>query len=121
MSDIVKKPMSDIKNLPALLSDYRNTLADLQKKQERLIADAVRWKTSTIWLAIMAIFVSGVMGFYLYDTKKAMSDNKKEMSDRINGLSDKVDMTQKELSSTKETLFQKEIMINKLEQASSRE
>src|SRR3990167_2572644 len=49
MSDSAKKPMSDIKNLPILASDYRNTLADLQKNHERLIADAVRWKTSTIW------------------------------------------------------------------------
>lgn len=119
MSDNIKKPMSDIKNLPVLLSDYRNILADLQKKQERLIADAVRWKTSAIWLIILTVFIGGVLGFFLYDTKKTMSDNKKEMSDRINDLSDRADAAQKELSSAKETLFQKEILINKLEQAAS--
>lgn len=121
MSDIVKKPMSDIKNLPVLASDYRNTLAELQKRHERLLADAVRWKTSTIWLAVLAVFISGVLGFFLYDTKKAMSDNKKEMSDRIKDLSDKADMAQKELSSAKETLFQKEILINNLEQSTLQE
>ena len=121
MSDIVKKPMSDIKNLPVLLSDYRNTLADLQKKHERLIADAVQWKTSAIWLAILAVFISGILGFFLYDTKKAMSDNKKEMSDMINDMSDKATAGQKELLNAKEALFQKEILINKLEQAASQE
>ncbi len=121
MSDIVKKPMSDIKNLPVLLSDYRNTLADLQKKQERLIAEAVLWKTSTIWLVIIAVFISGVLGFFLYNTKKSMSDIKREMSDMINDMSDKADAAQKELSSAKEALFQKEILLNRLEQAASQE
>lgn len=116
-SDIANKPMSDIKNLPILMSDYRNILVDLQKKQEQLTAKATRWKTSAIWLAILVVFIGGFMGFYLYDTKKMMSDNKKEMSDRINDLSDKVTGAQKELSSAKEALFQKEIWINRLEQA----
>ncbi|MBU4312773.1 MAG: hypothetical protein KJ706_08670 [Candidatus Omnitrophica bacterium] len=115
-SDIINKPMSDIKNLPILMSDYRNILIDLQKKQEQLITKATRWKTSAIWLAVLAVFIGGFMGLFLYDTKKMMSDNKREMSDRINDLSDKVTEAQKELSSTKETLFQKEIWINRLEQ-----
>jgi len=117
MSDIVKKPMSDIKNLPVLASDYRNALDNLQKRHEQLIADAVKWKTSTIWLAILAILVSVFMGFLLYDAKKTMSDNKKEMSDRINDMSDKAGVAQKELLSAKEELFQKEVAILKLEQA----
>lgn len=121
ISDIKNKPMSDIKNLPILMSDYRNILVDLQKKQERLISDAVRWKTSAIWLTVLAVFIGGFMGLFLYDAKKMMSDNKREMSDRINDLSDKVTEAQKELSSAKEALFQKEIWINRLEQAVSQE
>jgi hypothetical protein len=116
MSDIVKKPMSDIKNLPILMSDYRNILTDLQKKQEQLVANATRWKTTAIWIGVLAVFIAGFMGSYLYDTKKAMSDNKREMSDRINDLSDKVAEAQKEITSAKEALFQKEIWINRLEQ-----
>jgi hypothetical protein len=50
-----------------------------------------------------------------------MSDIKKEMTGRINDLSDKADTAQKELLSAKDTLFQKEIWINKLEQTIPKE
>lgn len=115
-SDIKNKPKSDIKNLPILLSDYRNMMVDLQKKQEQLIKNATLWKTTAIWLTILAVFIGGFLGFSLYDSRKMMSDIKREMSDRINDLSDKATETQKELSNTKDALFQKEIWLNKLEQ-----
>lgn len=115
-SDIKNKPKSDIKNLPILLSDYRNMMGDLQKKQEQLIKSATLWKTTAIWLIILAVFIGGFLGFFLYDSRKMMSDIKKEMSARINDLSDKATEAQKELLTTKDALFQKEIQINKLEQ-----
>lgn len=120
-SDIKNKPMSDIKNLPILMSDYRNMLMEQQNKQEQLIRNATLWKTTAIWLTILTVFISGFLGFFLYDSRRMMSDNKREMTDRINGLSDKVTEAQKELSNTKEALFQKEIWINKLEQNISKE
>ncbi len=115
-SDIKNKPKSDIKNFPILLSDYRNMMLELQNKQEQLIKNATLWKTTAIWLTILTVFISGFLGFFSYDSRKMMSDIKRETSKRINDLSDKVAEAQKELSSTKEALFQKEIWINKLEQ-----
>ena len=115
-SDIKNKPKSDIKNLPILLSDYRNMMVDLQKKQEQLIKSATLWKTTAIWLTILTVFIGGFLGFFSYDSRKMMSDIKKEMSARINDLSDKATEAQKELLTTKDTLFQKEIRINQLEQ-----
>ena len=85
-SDIKNKPKSDIKNLPILLSDYRNMMTDLQKKQEQLIKNATLWKTTAIWLTVLAVFIGGFLGFFLYDSRKMMSDIKKEMTDRINDL-----------------------------------
>jgi hypothetical protein len=120
-SDIKNKPKSDIKNLPILLSDYRNMMADLQKKQEQLIKNATLWRTTAIWLTVLAVFIGGFLGFFLYDSRKMMSDIKKEMTGRINDLSDKADTAQKELLSAKDTLFQKEIWINKLEQTIPKE
>jgi hypothetical protein len=120
-SDIKNKPKSDIKNLPILLSDYRNMMVDLQKKQEQLIKNATLWKTSAIWLTILAVFIGGFLGFSLYDSRKMMSDIKREMSDRINDLSDKATEAQKELLTTKDALFQKEIWINRLEQTIPKE
>ena len=120
-SDIKNKPKSDIKNLPILLSDYRNMMADLQNKQEQLIKDATLWKTTAIWLTILAVFIGGFLGFSLYDSRKMMSDIKNEMSSRINALSDKANEAQKELLTTKDTLFQKKIWINKLEQTMPKE
>lgn len=120
-SDIKNKPKSDIKNLPILLSDYRNMMADLQKKQEQLIKNAIFWKTTAIWLTILAVFIGGFLGFSLYDSRKMMSDIKKEMSARINDLSDKAAEAQKALLSTKDALFQKEIWLNKLEQTIPKE
>ena len=115
-SDITNKPKSDIKNLPILLSDYRNMMTELQKKQEQLIKNATLWRTTAIWLTVLAAFISGFLGFFLYDSRKMMSDIKKEMTVRINALSDKAEVAQKELLSAKDALFQKEIWINKLEQ-----
>ncbi|MBU4259575.1 MAG: hypothetical protein KKI12_09070 [Proteobacteria bacterium] len=120
-SDIKNKPKSDIKNLPILLSDYRNMMVDLQKKQEQLIKNATLWKTTAIWLTILAVFIGGFLGFSLYDSRKMMSDIKREMSDRINDLSDKATEAQKALLSTKDALFQKEIWINRLEQTIPKE
>ncbi|MBU3958717.1 MAG: hypothetical protein KKE91_02520 [Candidatus Omnitrophica bacterium] len=120
-SDSKNKPKSDIKNLPILLSDYRNMLMELQKKQEQLIKNATLWKTTAIWLTILAVFISGFLGFFSYDSRKMMSDIKKEMSSRINALSDKATEVQKELSNTKDALFRKEIWINKLEQTIPKE
>ena len=120
-SDIKNKPKSDIKNLPILLSDYRNMMTELQKKQEQLIKNATLWRTTAIWLTVLAVFISGFLGFFLYDSRKMMSDIKKEMTGRINDLSDKAETAQKELLSTKDTLFQREIWINKLEQAVPKE
>lgn len=115
-TDIKNKPKSDIKNLPILLSDYRNMMMDLQKKQEQLIRSATLWKTTAIWLTILAVFIGGFLGFSLYDSRKMMSDIRKEMTGRINDLSDKTTKAQKELLTAKDALFQKEIQINKLEQ-----
>ena len=120
-SDIKNKPKSDIKNLPILLSDYRNMMADLQKKQEQLIKNAVLWRTTAIWLTVLAVFISGFLGFFLYDSRKMMSDIKKEMTGRINDLSDKAETAQKELLTAKDALFQKEIWINKIEQTIPKE
>jgi len=120
-SDIKNKPKSDIKNLPILLSDYRNMMTDLQKKQEQLIKNATLWKTTAIWLTVLAVFIGGFLGFFLYDSRKMMSDIKKEMTDRINDLSDKAETTQKELLTAKDALFQKEIWITKLEQTIPKE
>jgi len=120
-SDNKNKPKSDSKNLPILLSDYRNMMADLQNKQEQLIKNATLWKTTTIWLSVLTIFIGSFLGFFLYDSRKMMSDIKNEMSARINDLSDKAEEAQKALSSTKDALFQKEIWVNKLEQAIPKE
>lgn len=119
--DIKNKLKSDIKNLPILLSDYRNMLGELQQKQEQLIKNATRWKTTAIWLTILAIFISGFLGFFLYDSRKMMSDIKREMSDRINDLADKATEAQKALLIAKDALFQKEIWIDRLEQSMPKE
>lgn len=115
-SGIKNKPKSDIKNLPILLSDYRNMMIELQKKQEQLIKNVTLWRTTAIWLTILAVFIGSFLGFFLYDSRKMMSDIKKEMTGRINDLSDKAETAQKELLTAKDALLQKEIWINKIEQ-----
>lgn len=121
ISDMKNKPMSDTKNLPILMSDYRNMLMEQQKKQEQLIKNATLWKTTAIWLTVLAVFIGGFLGLSLYDSRMMMSDIKEEMSSRINDLSDKTNEAQKELLITKDTLFQKKIWINKLEQTIPKE
>jgi hypothetical protein len=69
----------------------------------------------------LAVFISGFLGFFSYDSRKMMSDLKRETSERITDLSDKVTEAQKELLNAKDALFQKEIWINKLEQTMPKE
>jgi len=116
-SDIKNKPKSDIKNLPVLLSDYKNMLFGLQKKQEQLIKSTTVWKTTAIWLTILAVFISGLLGFFLYDNKKVLSDIKKELSARVSALSDRATEAQRALLIAKDALLQKEVRISGLEQA----
>ena len=110
MSDI-NRPMSDIKNLPILLSDYRKMVMDFQKRQEEMTKAVERWRTTTYWLIVVMLLCVSGLGYYLYDTKKAMSDIKTEMSnkvnsmsDRINTMSDKVIEAQAELLKAKDEL-----------------
>ena len=127
-SDIKARPMSDIKNVPILMSDYKNILFELQKQQTELIRKATLWRITTLWISILAIVISGLLGLYIYDTKKAMSDIKTEMSDIRRTMSDKekamsdiVNKAQSDLSSTKDTLYKRELYIEKLEQTLPKE
>jgi len=115
-SDIALRPMSDIKNLPILLSDYRKMLADNQARQETLSKTVATWRTSTLWL-VFIVLAGGLLSGYLYlDTKKAMSDRINDLSDKANKMSDIVLTMQKDIVSTKEEVFKRDLYIQKLEQ-----
>jgi len=116
-SDIALRPMSDIKNLPILLSDYRKMLAENQARQEALSKTVATWRTSTLWL-VFIVLSGGLLAGYLYlDTKKTMSDRITALSDKTEAMSDIVLATQKDLLSTKEELFRRDLYIQKLEQS----
>jgi len=114
-SDIALRPMSDIKNLPILLSDYRKMLADNQARQEALSKTVATWRTSTLWLVFIVLVGGLLTGYIFLDTKKAMSDRINDLSDKTGKMTDIVLATQKDLLSTKEELFKRDLYIQKLE------
>lgn len=127
-SDIKVTPMSDIKNMPVLMSDYKNILLELQKQQAELIRRQTLWKTTTLWISILALFICGASVLYIYDTKRAMSDIKTEMSDIRKAMSDKdkamsdiISKGQNDLLEAKDMLYKSELYINRLEQVLPKE
>lgn len=94
-----------VKNLPVLLSE-------MQKKQEILLKDAVKWKVTAIWISVLGAVVAGFLYSYLTDTKRYLSERNKALSESQKALSE---MSEREKQAIK-TISEKEIWINKLEQ-----
>ncbi|PIW68422.1 MAG: hypothetical protein COW10_02625, partial [Candidatus Omnitrophica bacterium CG12_big_fil_rev_8_21_14_0_65_42_8] len=99
-----------VKGLPALLSE-------MQKKQELLLKDAVTWKVTAIWISILGLVIVGLFYLYLTDTKRVLSERERALSESQKTLSE---MSEREKQAIK-TISEREIWINKLEQAVPRE
>ena len=99
-----------VKNLPALLSE-------MQKKQEVLLKDAVKWKVTAFWISVLGIVIMGLFYFYLTDTKKTLSERESALSESQKALSE---MSEREKQAIK-NISEREIWINKLEQAVPKE
>ena len=99
-----------VKNLPALFSE-------MQKKQEVLLKDAVKWKVTAFWISVLGVVIAGLFYLYLTDTKRVLSEREKALSESQKALSE---MSEREKQAIK-TVSEREIWINKLEQAVPRE
>lgn len=99
-----------IKGLPALLSE-------MQKKQETLLKDATTWRVTTIWVSVLGVMVTGLLYFYLTDTKKALSEINKAFSENQKTL---FNMVEREKQVIK-TISEREIYIKELESAIPKE
>ena len=130
------------KRLSLLTSAYKKILFEYRETQEKLIRTAVLWKISTIWLVILMLGISGVIGYYFYATKIALLDNKKALSEiqknrdllnkRVFLVSDRLQEAQIDLMKTKDDfniivndlqdkLNEKELYIKDLESVIQRE
>jgi len=99
-----------IKNLPALISE-------MQKKQELLLKATVKWKVTSIWISVLGVVIVGLFYLYLMDTKRVLSERNKALSESQRALSE---MSEREKQAIK-AISEKEIWINKLEQAVPKE
>ena len=101
--------------LPMLLSEYKNQLVSYKEKHEKLIQDNTFWKTSALWLIGFVMVVSGFLGYYIYDTKVALSDSKTALSDKdkdLQGLIKRVDVLADKVIEKQESLFNTQNDIN---------
>ncbi len=99
-----------VKNLPALFSE-------MQKKQEVLLKDAVKWKVTAFWISILGVVIAGLFYLYLTDTKRVLSEREQALSESQKALSE---MSEREKQAIK-TISEREIWINKLEQTVPKE
>jgi hypothetical protein len=94
-----------VKNLPALFSE-------MQKKQELLLKDAVKWKVTAIWISVLGVVIAGFLYLYLMDIKSVLSEKDKALSESQKAISE---MSEREKRAIK-TISEREIWINRLEQ-----
>jgi hypothetical protein len=120
MSDIKS---GDVRHHPVLMSDSRNTFLEMHKQQMELIKREAVWRTAAIAITASSLTICAIAGVLIYDSRKAMSDIKTEMSDIRKTMSDKeramsdiINKAQTEAASIKDTLFQRELYINRIEQ-----
>ena len=99
-----------VKSLPALLSE-------MQTKQEILLQQATKWRVTAFWISVLGVVIAGFFYLYLADTKRVLSERNKALSESQKSLSE---ISEREKQAIK-TISEKEIWINKLEQAVPRE
>jgi hypothetical protein len=96
--------------LPELVKDYKtmnDTVRKLTEEKANVVNQVTIWKSSTIWIGVMAIIVCGIVGFHYFDSRSELIKNNGELSvlrkDKDN-LKDKINTTEKELMTTQHTL-----------------
>ena len=125
------------KSLPILLSDYKKLFLNFQEKQGQLTRQVTFWKTSAFWVIALCVITCGLLGYFLSDIKKALSDKTlvllntekaleqssnerlllnasvNSMSDKVSYMSDKLTSVQKNLSDKENTIEQLKQMLPK--------
>jgi len=89
--------------LPELIKDYKtinDTVHKLSEEKTQISNQAVRWKTSTIWIGIVSVVICGIVGFNYYDSRSELisrRENVTSLQQEKDILKDKVNNTEKEL------------------------
>ncbi len=96
--------------LPELIKDYKtinDTVHKLSEEKTQISNQVVRWKTSTIWIIVIALVICGLIGFNYYESRSELIDHRKTLTSlqqEKDGLKDKVNNTEKKLIESRHTI-----------------
>lgn len=101
------------------LSDYKQLVLAYKSKYAELIKRLTFWKTSVMWLFLLAVCISVVLMVELSNERAAFSEVKAAVGlqqNKIEALNLKFRQAERELAATTEELRKKDAVIKQLEQ-----
>ena len=96
--------------LPELVKDYKTmslTVHKLTEEKAHATNQVTIWKSSAIWIGIVAAIVCGLVGYNYFESKSELTKNKNELTEvrqEKDSLKDKFSATEKDLINSKYTI-----------------
>ncbi len=89
MSERGKKPLSESGTaLSERAKPYLDLINELRTKQENLQKGVVKWKVTALWVSVLGLVIAVMLGLYLNETKKALSERENSLSESRKALSE---------------------------------
>jgi hypothetical protein len=98
---------------------YLDLINELRIKQETLQKGVVKWRVTALWVSVLGLVIAVMLGLYLNETKKALSERENSLSESRKALSEMSErafsLSEREKEAIK-TISDKENYIRKLEE-----
>jgi len=115
-----KKPLSESGTaLSERPKPYLDLINELRLKQETLQKEVVKYRVTALWVSVLGLVIAVMLGLYLNETKKALSERENSLSESRKALSEMSErafsLSEREKEAIK-TISDKENYIRKLEE-----
>jgi len=100
------------------LSDYKQLVLQYKTKYSELVKACVFWRTSAIWLCVLAAASLAICIYAVLDSRHQVLLAQKDtslLSERVQSLTGQAELFRKEIESAKQDLAQKQALIVQLE------
>ncbi|UCC95053.1 MAG: hypothetical protein JSW40_09665 [Candidatus Omnitrophota bacterium] len=100
--------------------EHKKMILEYEAKQKRFVRRLSFWKTSCLWLAVLMVCASALLGYHVYEARKTLLESRKAtalLSDRLNEVFGKLDESQRALAAKNKQLNKQGGWIYILEQS----